>query len=200
MKTDRFYEIDNVTYPSVTTILSVLTSPKLLRWQLDQAALGRNVGQKAMSIGTKVHKAIEKFTKTGKEPNLKAWGYESKSCWQAFRRWMDVEKPVIHQAERVVVNEEMGYAGTCDAVVKLGGWKMVVDYKSSEHVNTVYWLQLAAYAKVLGADCVGVIRLDKFLGEYEQVIRPYSEEDYERFLDIKRVWKWIRKEEGDGVT
>ena len=197
MGTSRFYEIDGIKYPSVTTILSVITSPRLLNWQLEQASLGRKIGKREMAIGKQVHKGIEMFVTTGKEPAIGIWGFEAKSSWQAFKRWLEVEKPNLIQSEVAILNKEGGYTGTCDQTAEIGGAYTVLDYKSSEHINTIYWLQLAAYAKALGnVSQVGIIRLDKFLGDYEMTLRPYSEDDYQTFLCIKQVWQWINEMEG----
>ncbi len=48
-----------------------------------------------------------------------------------------------------VISELMGYAGTLDRIINLNGKRILVDIKTSNAIYDSYWLQLAAYRRLL---------------------------------------------------
>lgn len=64
---------------------------------------------------------------------------------EAFLEWNDRAKPVWGATEFNVLNRTFGYMGTADAIVKIGGSKVLMDLKTSKDVYSDYAIQLAAY-------------------------------------------------------
>lgn len=63
----------------------------------------------------------------------------------SFRHFLDDFKPEIELAEATVFNVAEGYAGTLDAIVRIGGRSFLVDYKTGKDIYPDVALQLAAY-------------------------------------------------------
>src|SRR5262249_49383629 len=71
---------------------------------------------------------------------------------QAGLAWLDWTKAVDFQpqhTERLVYCPQCAYAGTCDAVAKVQGQLVVVDYKTGKAVYREAHLQVAAYKHAL---------------------------------------------------
>lgn len=87
----------------------------------------RKVSAKAMDIGSAVHVAIERYLKTGQEPE--APSDEVLSAFLAFLEWLDTwESYETVKTEHTVYADR--YAGTTDWFVMLNGKKYTVDFKT----------------------------------------------------------------------
>jgi len=148
--------------PSVTTILSLLNKPALNDWR---AALGKKrteeITRLAADFGSAVHAGIEAVCSEGQvphytHPRLKA-AIDNFQLWadKNVRRWIVFEKAVYH--------DDLGYAGTIDAIAELHSGKIVlVDFKTSKKIRWEYYLQTVAYARAqrIEDDCFDMSLLE----------------------------------------
>jgi hypothetical protein len=63
----------------------------------------------------------------------------------SFRNFLDDFKPEFELAEATVFNVAEGYAGTLDAVLSVGGHRLLFDWKTGKDIYPDVALQLAAY-------------------------------------------------------
>lgn len=135
--------------PRVTAILGrMIEEPNVAQW-------ANSLGYKHMSyskerdricaIGTQVHEQINTFLK-GNEINE----YMMTFGFRAFREWYNQ----IYQLGVEVLGLEESlvsqyYCGTYDALLKIGGLTYLIDFKTSNKIHFKYFLQLAAYRKLL---------------------------------------------------
>jgi len=75
----------------------------------------RNVSQKALDIGSEIHKVVEHYLKTGKEPVNPI--PEVLSGFLAFLEWLDGYEYTTIATEQTLYGDN--YAGTCDWIVDL---------------------------------------------------------------------------------
>lgn len=166
----RFYSWRSENFWSVTTILSAVPKPALLPWgmkavatyaveNIDQvSAIARTdpegaidllkrapyrARDKAADLGTRVHDACEAF-RLGKP--MPKWTPDVAGRMQCFTQWLEKYKPEFLAVEASVYNRTEQYAGTLDAIVRINGQVLLVDYKTSR--TGIYGevaLQLAAY-------------------------------------------------------
>jgi len=87
--------------------------------------------------GSLVHAAIEQWTLTGTRPNLAdlpapeaADPARAEVYLDHFGDWLDLAQPEYEAAELVVYSPGRGYAGTLDAIAKVGGVPWLIDYKT----------------------------------------------------------------------
>lgn len=152
----RFYEVDGILYPSVTTILEKTASPKeqerLRKWRhkLNQVQ-GNNtaatVSSQAKSRGTRLHEAIASQL-AGKSQALDD---EIIPYWQQAKPILAALSNPRHCEQRVY-HPEYQYAGTLDLVADWQGKLALIDWKTSYRTKRLAWLknpqlQCAAYAK-----------------------------------------------------
>ncbi len=72
--------------------------------------------------------------------------------WAMFERYVEFctrFEPKILLSEKNFVNPELGYAGTIDRIMQVQGKRHLVDIKTSNTIYPVYWLQLAAYRRLI---------------------------------------------------
>lgn len=135
--------------PRTTTVLSrMLEDPNVAQWanSLGFKHLGYNKElSKIYAIGTAVHEQINQFL-SGKniEEALVTNGF------LAFVEWYKQISPLgveIMGLEEHLINDY--YSGTYDALMKINNKIWLIDFKTSNKVNFKYFLQLAAYRRLL---------------------------------------------------
>ena len=77
--------------------------------------------------------------------------------WRMFLRFVDFwEKynPTLIETETHLFSDELKVAGTVDCICEIDGELWVIDFKTSNHLQTTYDLQSAVYAKCY-EECFG---------------------------------------------
>jgi len=190
----RSYGIDGIEFPSVTTIIGILSKgDALLGWaakcaieyvrkhMTDEADLHsvlanaqvewKSARDEAGDIGTEIHALIHKYIKFGKD----ATGIlrpEVENGFIAFLDWEKEHNVKWISTELQVVSRVHGYAGTLDAICLFDGKKYLIDFKSSKGFYDGFDMQLAAYRIGAGemgnqTEGCGILRLDKETGQPE---------------------------------
>lgn len=106
----------------------------------------------AANLGSEVHKVGEHYALTGE---VLPHSDEAKPFIRQFLAWHERFQPTYDASEMTVFDREHGWAGTLDAVLRLGwcppkykhliGQPLVADYKSGKGVYAEAAMQLAAY-------------------------------------------------------
>jgi len=151
----RFYQNEDGQYlPSVTTILDVY--PKgfgFNQWLQDVGSNASAVLDRAAKFGSTVHGAAEHLN-AGHE--LK-WADEDGNArfavdeWKALLKYAEFWKlctPKLVANEKSLCSDALGYGGTLDMVVTIGGELWLIDIKTSNYLHTTHELQLSAYAEL----------------------------------------------------
>jgi hypothetical protein len=164
MPDSRYYQRNGEYYPSITYVLGTYPKGKYFEdWLKKVGYASEHIVRKAASEGTETHEMIEDYL-NGKELNfLSASGYPQYTplVWQMFLRFVDFWEeynPTLVEAEVHLFSDELRVAGTCDMVceIEIDGktelW--IIDFKTSNHLQTTYDLQTAVYAKCY-EECFG---------------------------------------------
>lgn len=171
-----------VSYPSVTTILGMLSKGDALNYWAAGCAVDyisenleelrtpsgphrvdeilrnakkafKDASQKALDTGSAVHDAIEQYIKTGRDPS----GEMSDQAQHGFLAFLDWEKKNHVEwvsSELELISEKRGYAGTCDAIARINGYLYLVDFKTSKAIYDEYRFQLGAYLQAYNEENV----------------------------------------------
>lgn len=83
----------------------------------------------AAARGTDLHKAAEQLA-LGQEPTIEP---ENQGYLDQFMRFLEDHQPEYLLAECPVYSVRYGYAGTCDGVIVLGGKRLLLDTKTTQH-------------------------------------------------------------------
>lgn len=160
----RFYQTNDGGYvPSVTTILEAY--PKgaaYFNWLKENGKDADEIRDEAGRRGSVVHKLTEDYDH-GFEVNLindkGAIDYKL-SEWAMFERYVEFRSRFdfkIVNIELNIIDKDLGYAGTLDRIIEMNGEKILIDIKTSNAIYPSYWLQLAAYRKLLHDNILPVV-------------------------------------------
>lgn len=197
------YSIDDKRVPRVTEILSAMMhEDNLMNWAngLGWKRISYRAFMKdAQDKGTYSHLAIEIFLRQGRIdldtdlqiPNQKIRD-TVESCLDGFIQWWN-ELHKLHKnikliyLEETMINEYFG--GTCDCLLQVDGEYWLLDFKTSNHMNYKYSLQLAAYRYLLKntkniniSKCM-ILRLDKLNHFYETQEFNLSNKDHLNYIE-----------------
>ena len=157
MPDSRYYRRNGKYYPSVTHVLNAYPKGKYFEDWLKKVGYSAEwIVKKAAEEGTLVHEMIEdwlngkeiKFLYNDGNPRMPS------NVWQMFLRFVDfweTYNPTLIEAEVHLFSDEIQVAGTCDLVCeieidgKMERW--IIDFKTSNHLQTTYDLQGAIYAQ-----------------------------------------------------
>lgn len=150
--TGRLYETpDGVKYPSITTVLSILSEDGIRKWKErvgeEEAA---KISYRASTRGTAVHEIIEKYIdniesfKDGYTPNIIA-------SFLAVKPILDNRIRRVFAQEAPLYSKHLGVAGRVDCVAEFDGVLSIIDFKTSRKLKkkeyiTNYFMQESAYA------------------------------------------------------
>ena len=164
MPDSRYYRRNGKYYPSVTHVLNAYPKGKYFEDWLKKVGYSAEwIVKKAAEEGTLVHEMIEdwlngkevKFLYDDGNPRMPS------NVWQMFLRFVDfweTYNPTLIEAEVHLFSDEIQVAGTCDLVCeieidgKMERW--IIDFKTSNHLQTTYDLQSAIYAQCY-EECYG---------------------------------------------
>ena len=125
--------------PSVTQIL-------MMAGLIDTSFMRRS----AAARGTKVHEATAQLDRG--EKGFADLDHSIGAYVVGWRMWVQMEQVEILEVEKIVGGAELGFAGTCDRVIRRDGDTWVLDLKTGAS-RSWHRLQLAAYALALGIPC-----------------------------------------------
>lgn len=160
----HLYELDGIKYPSVTTVIHVLGSRKLMKWANIMGFNRRNIDdilQDTSSFGTQVHKVLEcyltnkDYTKEVNPLLMRRFEsilrqFEKAYPWGSYKNIKN---------ELSMVDDTLGYGGTADWIMEMDGAIYLCDFKTSKNISPSMQLQLGAYAKLIEA--TNKIKIDK---------------------------------------
>jgi len=147
----RYLTLDGNAYPSVTTVLGVLSRESIAQWRAKVGEEAANkISLKATTRGTAVHSIIEKYMNN--EPDY-AEGFLPHVVQSLHNLKPLIDKHVtkVYGQEVPLYSDHLKLAGTCDAIVEWDGVPTIVDWKTSRRPKkkaniSSYFMQLAGYA------------------------------------------------------
>lgn len=154
----RWYrdERDGEFYPSSSTICDAYPkNAAFYEWLKKYGDASDDIRDAQGDKGSTVHKLTELYDH-GEEVQLRDINGDIKyrqSEWSMFERYVEFSKrfhPEIIDIELSLVSPELGYGGTLDRIMKIGGKTLLVDIKTGNAIHNHFWLQLASYVKLYG--------------------------------------------------
>jgi genome maintenance exonuclease 1 len=140
---------DGRKYPSITTVLSILSEESIAKWRArvgDEEA--NKIGQRAAGRGTLVHSIVERYLLN--EDTTEFLPHIRQSL-ENLRPILDERLGTIYGLEVPLYSSHLGLAGRVDCVAEFDGVPSIVDFKTSKRVKkkewiTNYFAQMAGYA------------------------------------------------------
>ena len=188
---------------------------ELVAAEIEKEKAYRATLRKAAKIGTQVHERIEweflgelKRERSDDPPPL-----ESAEAERSFGRasdWRKATKLKVIDTERMVASLHGQYAGTLDALVKVGGKVGILDFKTGKRVYEEAYLQSCAYRLALAEEGIKtqtgwIVLLPKSEGEepFQVIETPPIAEMIAQWQAALSLYRWTREQkrkDNDGKT
>ncbi len=212
------YWVDGKRVPGTTTIIGRFKdSSALLHWAFKQGQEGKarlyGEAEKAADIGTIAHEMIEAHV-NGFDPahildehNTRNVSMDMKikatNAFNMFREWESQTglELLSRYQEIQLVSPMYMFGGTPDAIGKINGKIVLLDWKTSNGVYPDYLLQLAAYRHLIGSGRQMIdgeeLRID---GERVRIQgahllrfpKEYPDFDHRYFGDLDQAWEQFK--------
>ena len=149
-KTGRVYLApDGTSYPSVTTVLGILSEDSIRAWRARVGEEEANkISTRAAGRGTLVHCIVEDYLNN--EDTTKYLPHIRQSL-ENLRPILDRSIGKIFGLETALYSRHLGMAGRCDCIAEFDGVPSIIDFKTSRRVKkkeyiSSYFAQMSAYA------------------------------------------------------
>jgi len=195
----RYYVIDGQSFPSVTSILSLLPRPELEMWRkMVGEEEAEKIAQERSVIGKAAHfRILSKYSLRALElpsvylpwKNTIEWLKEiNYRCELAHVMWQEVIDGIDFEplyVEHSLVSRKHRFAGTFDLLAKIYDKNTLIDLKTSKELWESYKLQLGAYY-LLCIENKLKVDLGMLIG-----LHPFLEEN----PDLKAKTVWLNRKE-----
>ena len=147
----KYFTPEGNTYPSITTVLSILNKDKIMEWRKrvgeDEA---NKISQQASVRGTAVHQLAEDYINNEKNWDKGAMPSNIFSFNQ-IKPILDKRLNNVWYQEELVYSDKLECAGQVDCIAEWDGELSVIDFKTSRKPKKVEWItnyfiQAAFYA------------------------------------------------------
>lgn len=210
----HIYELDGKKYPSVTTILKLISvNEELMKWANYVGLIKRknikDIQDEATNFGTLVHENLrylidknapipETFTDPRKE-------YEFSIIKKKFIEYFSNINYRTIDTEMTLVSDKLGYGGTLDWLAQIeienADKLFLLDFKTNKNIYDTMYLQLGGYYNLLkeidiNIDYAGII----IVNERECSIHPIRKDKLIKYADafnaivsFYNLWEKISK-------
>jgi len=150
--TGRQYKTpEGLNYPSITTVLSVLSADGIKAWRKRVGdAEANRISYRASTRGTSVHEILEKYIDN--KPDFKE-GYTPDiiQSFLAVKDILDTRIGKVYAQEAPLYSTHLGIAGRVDCVAEFDGKLSIIDFKTAMKKKptkfvTNYFMQESGYA------------------------------------------------------
>ena len=146
----RTYNTPNgKSYPSVTTVLSILNEHIIQAWRdrVGEEEANR-ISSKASNRGTRVHSIVEKYLNNEDTTDFLP---HIRQSLENLKPILDENITTIYGLEVPLFSEHLGVAGRCDCIAEFNGVPSIIDFKTSRYIKkkekiSNYFAQGAAYS------------------------------------------------------
>ena len=190
----RFYKIDDLWMPSVTTVVGNATKHGILAWQKRVGfAEAEKIRRSSAWRGTQYHNLVEKYLKNELEEIKKSEGlptYLFRSARETLNRNSDIQA-----IEAPLFSRNLCIAGRVDCIAKFDNELAIIDFKTTknlkkeEHLEK-FFVQEAAYAymyyELTGVEVDKLVTLSVAEDGSMQVAQKYDKVPY-----IDTLLEWI---------
>jgi hypothetical protein len=203
---------DGSRVPGTTTVLGRFKdSGALLKWAWNEGREGRDLYEnrdKAANIGTAAHSMVEASI-NGLDPELCAdllalddeGRRKARGSFGAYQSWASMTKLEIVAQEMQLVSETYRFGGTPDAIGRVNGALVLVDWKTSNGVYSDYLLQLAAYRALWEENhpdqpITGGFHLCRFAkehGDFAHHFFPELDNAWEMFRHLRAAYEFDKE-------
>lgn len=197
--TGRKYKCPNgISYPSVTTVLSILSEDAIRAWRKRVGEEEANkISHRAATRGTAVHSIIEDYI-NNKEDYSEGYMPNVIENFKDVKGILDERIGKVYAQEVPLYSEHLELAGRVDCVAEFDGVLSIVDFKTSRKLKKKKWIegyfiQESAYAIMweerTGMPIVNLVTIISVDGEEAQVFKEHRDNWAPKLLETINEYK-----------
>jgi hypothetical protein len=194
----RYFTPEGNAYPSITTVLGILSKQGILEWRKKVGEAEANkISQQASVRGTAVHKLAEDYLNN--DPNWKEGAMPTNLfSFEDIKKIMDKRLDNIWMQEVFLYSDRLKTAGQVDCIAEFDGQLSIIDFKTSrkpkkEEWITSYFIQAAFYAAAFyertGIPIKQGVILITVDGSEPQVFKINTYDYLQHFLNVRKEYK-----------
>ena len=135
-----YLDPDGHTYPSITTVLSILSRDAIIAWRNRVGEEEANrISRIASQRGTKVHNVIEKYIDNNPD-YLDGVMPHNIQTFKDIQRHIDENLNKVYSIEAPLYSKHLGVAGRVDCVGQWNGKDSIIDWKTSRKEKKKEWI------------------------------------------------------------
>lgn len=145
----RHYLTEDGVFPSITSVLSVLSRDGIAAWRKRVGETEANrISTQAARRGTNVHQMCEDYLNN--ELEEKKFLPHERAMFAGIKRQLDERVGIVYTQETPLYSKYLGVAGRVDCVAEFDGRLSIIDFKTAgklkdkDHIQS-YFQQAAAY-------------------------------------------------------
>jgi len=147
----RHYITPKGNYPSITTVLSILSRKGIAEWRASVGEAEANkVSTRAARQGTNVHLMCEQYVNN--ELDIGKFMPNEKAMFNSIKPILDEHIGEVYAQEIPLWSSYLGVAGRVDCIAEYDGRLSVIDYKTSGKPKKKEWI--GSYFQQASAYCV----------------------------------------------
>jgi genome maintenance exonuclease 1 len=192
----RVYKIgNNLFYPSITTILSLLSKEAIDEWKM---RIGKEEAEKisktATVKGTAVHELCEKYLNNDLT-NLSGYSYIQKDSFLRIKPVLDYHIDNIFLQETPLVSHKFKVAGRVDLIADFDGKLSIIDFKTAAKAKqkdwiTAYFIQACFYAlamyEMYGILIEQIVIIITVEHDEPQIFVEHPKKYFNKFLEVRK--------------
>jgi genome maintenance exonuclease 1 len=197
--TGRKYKCPNgISYPSVTTVLSILSEDAIRAWRKRVGEEEANkISHRAATRGTAVHAIVEDYI-NNKENYTEGYMPNVIENFKDIKGILDERIGKVYAQEVPLYSEHLELAGRVDCVAEFDGVLSIVDFKTSRKLKKKEWIegyfiQESAYAIMweerTGMPITNIVTIISVDGEPAQVFKEHRDNWAPKLLETINEYK-----------
>lgn len=198
----KYFTPDGKTYPSITTVLSILSKEQIKAWRERVGEEEANrISRQASTRGTSIHNLAEDYLNNKSDWNKGAMPVNLYTFNQ-IKSVVDKNVDNIWFQEEYLFSNRLACAGQVDCIAEYDGKLSVIDFKTSrkpkkEEWITNYFIQASFYAaafyEMTGIPIKQGVIIIAVDDSVPQVFKINTHDYLEHFLSVRSTYKKLYK-------
>jgi len=136
----RYVSPSSNKYPSITTVLSILSEDHIKKWRERVGEEEANkISYRASTRGTAVHAIIEDYINNKLQPNR--FMPNILANFKSVQPILDERIGTVYAQEAALYSDYLGVAGRVDCVAEFDGKLSIIDFKTSKKPKKPEWIE-----------------------------------------------------------
>jgi len=198
----KYFTPDGNAYPSITTVLSILSKDSIIKWRKRVGEEEANkISHQAATRGTAIHKLAEDYI-----DNVEDWDKgampNNMFTFSRIKELIDQNINNVWFQEEFLYSDKLKCAGQVDCIAEWDGELSIIDFKTSrkpkkEEWITNYFIQASFYAAAFyertGVPIKQGVILIAVDHENPQVFKVNTYKYLQQFIDVRQQYKELKE-------